>query len=106
MKRTVFTLSILFAVFVLLISSMRQSAAEQKQIARDYISQGLYDEAMQAYTQSQSHFSVLKATVRLFGEFNAFLAILGILFIITGLLIKKPQAILVKRVKFNRDFRR
>ena len=105
MKRAFTSLIVSVSAFLLVFVSIHQSVAQHKVLAQNYLSEGLYDEAMQEYHQSTFHQELLKGLVHLFGEFNAFLAILGTLFILSGLLLKKPLTKRpVKKIKFTEEF--
>jgi len=87
------------------IVAIRHSAAIHKAQAQQYLSEGLYDEAMQSYQHSFLRLGIFEKTVHLFGEFNAFLTTLGILLIFSGLLIKrKRQPLRIKQVRITRPF--
>lgn len=91
MKRVWLTVAIILSVFLMTVASVRQSIAQHEVQAKSYISQGLYDEALQEYNRSFTNLSMLKSTIHLFGEFNAFLATVGILFLASGLLIRRRK---------------
>lgn len=80
-----------------------QTVSAHETQAREYLSQGLYDEALQAYEASTLHSKVLKVFISLFGKFNSMLAFLGILFIATGILIR-PSSLPVKKIKITKEF--
>src|SRR3989344_3887119 len=90
MKRWMMVMSVTFAVGLLLITSIRQSVAEQRAMADAYLAQGFYDEAMVAYQNATLHLRIFRQAVQWFGEFNAFLATVGALLILSGLLMKRP----------------
>ena len=98
-------MSVTFAVGILLITSIRQSVAEQRAMADTYLSQGLYDEAMVAYQNSTLHLRLFRQAVQWFGEFNAFLATIGALLILTGLFLKRPASRRIKQIHFTKEFR-
>src|SRR3989338_5276456 len=105
MKRTVFAITLLFAVFLMLLGSIHQSQAKQIEKAQSLENQGFYDEALQAYAQAKTHHLVFRSAMHLFGEFNAFLAVLGFLSIFCGIFLKKPQPQRCQTIKFTRYFR-
>ncbi|HBQ20368.1 MAG: hypothetical protein A2Z91_05360 [Deltaproteobacteria bacterium GWA2_38_16] len=90
MKRFLTIFGITIAVFLLSIGALRQSMAQHEKLAKAYVTEGLYDEALQEYHHFSTTTALFKSTIRLFGEFNAFLAIVGLFFIAGGFLIKKP----------------
>jgi len=93
MKRVWITVTIILSVFLMTVASVRQTIAEHEAQAKVYISQGLYDEALQEYNRSFTNLHLLKSTIHLFGEFNAFLTTLGILLLSSGLLIRRRKRI-------------
>lgn len=93
MKRVWLTVTIILSIFLMTVASVRQTIAQHEVQAKFYISQGLYDEALQEYNRSFTNLSMLKSTIHLFGEFNAFLTTLGILFLASGLLIRRRKRI-------------
>ncbi len=106
MKRLLTLMGIGTAAFLIVIASVKLGITQQEADAKLYLSQGLYDEAMQAYARSSLYGSLLKGAVLLMGEFNAFLALFGILFFGTGLYLKKWQnKSAVKQVKITEEFK-
>ncbi len=75
------------------VASVRQTIAQHEEQAKFYISQGLYDEALQEYNHSFTNLDMLKSTIHLFGEFNAFLATVGLLLLGSGLLMRRRKRI-------------
>lgn len=105
MKRFLTIMGLTTAFFLMLTVSIRQSVAHHEDKAKIYATQKLYDEALQEYSQAATHIRILKSTIRLFGEFNAFLAGLGILLMGGGLMLKKTNpASRLLRVKITKDF--
>ena len=103
MKRYVTTMSLVLSTALLLMSVAFRTVSAHEVQAKEYISQGLYDEAIQEYEALSFHSKLLRNMVQLFGKFNSFLALTGIFFITTGLLIKTPNAH-VKKIKITKDF--
>ena len=91
MKRVWITITMILSVFLMTVASVRQTIAQHEEQAKTYIEQGLYDEALQEYNRSFTNLSMLKSTIHLFGEFNAFLTTLGILLLSSGLLIRRRK---------------
>lgn len=92
MKRIFLIISVAVSISLILLASIQQSNAEYEAQAQKYLSEGLYDEAMQVYHHAHLHLGLLKTIVHHFGKFNAFLAILGTLFILTGIFLKKKSS--------------
>lgn len=103
MKRFILLMAILSSIFLMLIVSIRQSTVYHQTKAREYMSQGFYDEAMQEFSKTASHIRILETSINLFGKMNALLAALGILFFSTHFILKKPQTH-VPKVKITQEF--
>lgn len=92
-------------IFLILIAAVHLGVSRQEAMAKLYLSQGLYDEAMQAYASTSFYGSILKGTVLLMGEFNAIVALIGFLFFCAGLYFKKWQSKSpLKQVRVTEEF--
>lgn len=92
-------------IFLILIAMVHLGISRQETMAKLYLSQGLYDEAMQAYAGSSFYGSILKGMMLLMGEFNAIVALIGFLTFSAGLYFKKWQKISpLKQVKVTEEF--
>ena len=105
MKRFITFMAVLTSAFLMLIVTIQQSVAKHSAQAENFISEGLYDEALSAYHQSSFYMKFLGKTVHLFGEFNAFLAILGIFFVLSGLLLRPSHKGRVKQIRITAPFK-
>lgn len=106
MKRLLTLMGIGTAAFLIVIASVKLGITQQEADAKLYLSQGLYDEAMQSYARSSLYGSILKGAWLLMGEFNAFLALFGFLFFGAGLYLKKWQnKSALKQVKITKEFK-
>jgi len=91
--------------FLILIAAVHLGMTRQEETAKLYLSQGLYDEAMQAYASSSFYGATLKGMVLLMGEFNAVVALIGFLFFGVGLYLKKGgRKAPLKQVKVTEEF--
>ena len=104
MKRFITFIAILTSAFLMLIVTIRQSVAEHSAQAASFASEGLYDEALMAYHQSSFYMNFLGKIVHLFGEFNAFLAILGVFLVMSGLLLRPATKGCVKQIRITAPF--
>lgn len=105
MKRFILAMVILSSIFLMLIVAIRQTTAYHQLKAQEYMTQGLYDEAMQEFAHTTSQVKILKASVQLFGKLNALLVGLSILFFLSHLILKKsiPKDH-VQKIKITKDF--
>jgi hypothetical protein len=106
MKRLLTLMGIGTAAFLIVIASVKLGITQQEADAKLYLSQGLYDEAMQAYARSSLYGSILKGVLLLMGEFNATLSLFGFLFFGASLYLKKWQKKSpLKQVKITEEFK-
>ncbi len=105
MKRLVWVMIATFSMTIILMAHMRQSIAEHRLAAKAYIAEGLYEEGMLEYYRSNLHLKLFQGTIHLLGKMNAFLALFGMLFILSGVFLEKivPKNSL-KLVRINEDF--
>ena len=105
MKRSLLIITVLIAFLLMFAATMRRNGAIHEVRAHQYFSEGFYDEALQEYHLSDIHIHVLKKIIHVFGKLNTFMAIFGILFILTGFFLEKAKSHgKDKLIRFTQDF--